>query len=319
MDIQAISLDPLIGKTIGILGYGNQGRAQALNLKQSGMDVRVGAALGTKGRRQAEVDGFAPESLEECALQADIAVLLLPDEVIGPVHEDLAGSLAGKSVGFSHGFAYHFGTFEKLDSCEYFLVNPKGAGFMLRRAVEQGESLPGVFSVPKGSKPETRTIAMAYAKAIGCGEVYLHETSFAEETECDLFGEQAVLCGGIMELMSAGFETLVNNGHSEEMAFFECCFEAKLILDLWMAHGPAGLSEKISPTAFYGGLTRGRRLINEQTRREMQKVFEEIRSGDFAKEWLAEVKAGKKSLKQAHQAQLKSRLEATFQRLSFSK
>jgi ketol-acid reductoisomerase len=316
MNLHTLSLEPIRGKTVAILGYGNQGRAHALNLRDSGIRTIVGARSSGNAEKTALADKFETFSLAEAARQADVVMLLLPDEAIPAVYRELAGTLAGKTIGFAHGFAFHFKLVDPLPGTSYFLVGPKGAGAILRRRYEDGPGLPGVFAIAQGAAPGTRDVATAYAKAIGCGNLLLRETTFQEETECDLFGEQSVLCGGIMELMRAAFETLVKHGHSEEMAFFECCYEARLILELFLKFGPAGMAERISPTAFYGGLTRGRRLITDDTRREIEKIFGEVRSGSFAKEWMKEVADGKPAVEAERSRLRQSRLQAVYERLT---
>lgn len=317
MKLQEISLEPLRRKTVAVLGYGNQGRAHALNLRDSGVTVLVGARKGD-GSDKAKEDAFPVLSVEEAVTRAEVVMFLLPDQVIPGVYGAVAArpGLKGKLVGFAHGFAYHFGFIEKIPGCEYFLVGPKGAGAILRANFEKGAGLPGVFALSEGASPESRELCLAYAKGIGVATSVLIETSFKEETECDLFGEQSVLCGGILQLMENAFEILVENGHTPEMAFFECCFEARTILELWMKYGPKGMAERISPTAFYGGLTRGRRIITAETRKEMEKVFAEVRSGKFAQEWMKEVELGTPALLEERRRLANSPLNAVYQSLS---
>lgn len=316
MTLQEISLAPLRKKTVAVLGYGNQGRAHALNLRDSGIPTLVGARNGG-GADKAKEDGFSVLSFAEAAAAADLVMFLLPDQVIPGVYGAVAAApgLKGKLVGFAHGFAYHFGFIEKVKGCDYFLAGPKGAGAILRANFEKGSGLPGVFALSEGAGEASRALCLAYAKAIGIASSVLLETSFQEETECDLFGEQAVLCGGILQLMENAFEILVENGHTREMAFFECCFEARTILELWMKYGPKGISEKISPTAFYGGLTRGKRLVTPAVRKEMENIFQEVRSGKFAKEWMKEVDAGTPLLAAERNRLAKASLEAAYQGL----
>lgn len=299
MDIQKISLDAIRTRKVGILGYGNQGHAHALNLRDSGVPVVVGAREG-QGRERARADGFVPVSLAEAAHEADVVMFLLPDQVIPALYGELLEVLkrGGKRIGFSHGFALTFGRMEILKQCEYFLVSPKGAGAVLRKAFSDGKGLPGVYALGPNATEETRQICLSYAKAVGLAYSCLIETTVREETVTDLFGEQVVLCGGIPRLMEMAFDTLVEKGMSRQMAFFECCYEARLILELWMRFGPHGMTQKISPTAFFGGLTRGQRIVPEETRREMGKIFDEISSGEFAREWMQEVQAGTPRLKE---------------------
>jgi len=300
---------------VAILGYGNQGRAQALNLRDSGIEVVIGARSGGQAFATAIADGFKPVTLEAAVQTSQVVMFLLPDTEIPKVYQSLLTLLPGKTVGFAHGFAFHFGFLERLARCKYFLVGPKGAGAILRARYESGTGLPGIYAVAENSRPETVELAKAYAAAIGCATRYLKQTTFQEETESDLFGEQVVLCGGIPLLMQEAFEVLVENGHDPEMAFLETCFEAKLIVELWMKHGPAGMTQKISPTAFYGGLTRGREILGSDSKARMQKIFTQIRNGEFAKEWMKEGTAGAPSLKAAYSWSKDSQLQSTYEKL----
>lgn len=319
--IGSITLDKIQSRTVAILGYGNQGRAHALNLKDSGVKVVVGARPG-RGADAAKADGFTVLPLVDAARMAEVVVFLFPDQVIPDAYRQCSGVLesAPKYVGFAHGFAKVFGLIEKIKGCSYFLVGPKGAGALLRENFTRGGGLPGVYAVEtEGAAPnlsDTEALAQSYAKAIGCASSVLLKTTFREETECDLFGEQAVLCGGFMQQMEAAFQTLVDAGHTPEMAFFETCFEARMILELWMKYGPAGMAARISPTAFYGGLSRGARMVPPGVKAEMKTVFAEVRQGNFAKEWMAEVAAGMPALS-AERARLKdSLLQKTWEKLA---
>lgn len=311
MDLTKLSLAPLHGRTVAILGYGNQGRAHALNLRDSQVNVLVGARPG-KGSDKAKADGFSPVTPEEAASRGDIVMFLLPDQIIPRVYSAVEETLnaGAKVIGFAHGFALHFGFLEIQPRCQYFLVGPKGAGAVLRDRFAAGGGLPGVFALGPNADQSTRSVALAYAKGIGVGGTFLLETTVGEETECDLFGEQAVLCGGLMELMKHASETLIKHGHSPEMAFFETCYEVQTIIELWLKHGPKGMGEAISPTAYFGGKTRGPRLIDQRTRDEMEKIFQEIRTGAFAKEWMKEVEAGAPRLKTWHEEDARSPLES---------
>jgi ketol-acid reductoisomerase len=243
-------------------------------------------------------------------------VLLLPDTSIPSVYAEISPLPDKiKYIGFAHGFAFHFGLIKPEPTRGYFLVGPKGAGALLRQNFESGGGLPGVFAIAPAEMPGLHDLCLSYAKAIGCASSVLVPTTFQEETECDLFGEQTVLCGGLMELMRAAFDTLVRNGHQPEMAFFECCFEARMILDLWLKYGPRGMAERISPTALYGGWTRGRRLVTEETRREMEKIFQEIRGGDFAREWLKAAQGDAIPLRAARKEFGQSPLQAMYEKL----
>lgn len=312
---QGASLETLRGKTIAILGYGNQGRAQALNLRDSGLSVLVGARPGASAD-QARMDGFSVQAPIDAAEQAAVVMFLLPDTVIPSVYGAVQSRLAGKTIGFAHGFAFHFGFLERLEGCGYFLVGPKGAGSILRARYESGEGLPAVFAVANPEDEATRAVARAYAAGIGCAKLYLKETTFKEETECDLFGEQAVLCGGLMELMQEAFETLTRAGFDPEMALLETCYEARLILDLWLKYGPAEMTKRISPTAFYGGLTRGKRVLGDGVRERMETVLGEIQSGDFAREWMKKSLSQQTGFEEAYERLKATKLNATYQRLS---
>ena len=316
MDLLGISLDPLRSKTIAILGYGNQGSAHAQNLRDSGIDVKVGSRSG-KSFDAAVRDGFSPITAQQASRQSDVVMFLLPDHIIPSVYTDVSEILLSgkKTVGFAHGSAYQFGGIRKFVECSYFLVGPKGAGAILRDRFKKGDGLPGVFALGAGATAQTRALCLAYAKAIGVGATFLRETTFQEETECDLFGEQAVLCGGILRLMEKAFDVLVRNGHSEEMAFLECCYEARLILELWLSFGPAGISERISPTAFFGGLTRGKRLIDERVEKELDRMFDEVRSGKFSSEWQTEVEKGMPQLKEEKKRLAQSALQRVYEKL----
>ena len=320
MKLQEISLEALRNKTVAILGYGNQGHAHALNLRDSGIAIVVGARPGSAGGKAARQDGFKVVSFEEAVNQADVVMFLLPDEVIPGVYGALSATpgFRGKTIGFAHGFCYHFGFIQKVEGCDYFLVGPKGAGAILRANFKEGSGLPGVYALSPNARAQTREVVLAYAKAIGLASSVLLETTFQEETECDLFGEQSVLCGGIVQLMESAYDVLVKNGHNPEMAFFECCYEAKTIVELWMKYGPQGMAQKISPTAFYGGLTRGRRLITDQTKKEMEAIFQEVRSGSFAQEWMREVQAGCPELLAERERLNGSGLAGTYRKLSHS-
>ncbi|MBY0372003.1 ketol-acid reductoisomerase [bacterium] len=299
-----MALESIQSRTVAILGYGNQGRAHALNLRDRGIRVLVGARPEGRAQQQARDDGFEVFGLEEAARQAEIVMLLLPDQLISSALTDLRPALEGqrKWIGFAHGFAFQFANVPQYAGCEYFLAAPKGAGSVLRAKFEQGSGLPTCFAIAPGASAETREIARAYAEAIAGKTSFIRETTFQWETEGDLFGEQVVLVGGITELMRSAFETLVRHGHPPELAFFDVCQEVRATVDLFLQQGPAQMLEKISPTALYGAATRGPRVIPEKAREEMNRIFEEVRSGAFAKELFEEFRKGAPVMKEAKRA-----------------
>lgn len=285
----------LKGKKIAILGYGIQGRGHALNLRDSGLDVVVAQRSGGVNHTQALEDGFQPTSVADACAQAQVIMILLQDTLQPEVYRaDIAPHLKrGKALGFAHGFNIHFRQIEPPKEVDVFLVAPKGPGSLVRQLFEEGGGVPSLMAVHQDASGHAREIALAYAKGLGSTKAGVLETTFAEETETDLFGEQTVLCGGVSELIKAGFDTLVKNGYQPELAYFECLHELKLIVDMIYARGIPGMWSRVSETARYGGLTRGSRVITEQTRQEMQKILEEIRSGSFAREWIKEAQAGR--------------------------
>jgi len=315
MDLAKISLNAIREKKVAILGYGNQGRAHALNLRDSGVLVRVGCASPSSQKRANE-DGFEGASYLDAVKESDIAMLLVADQCMPAVFESILPSLKlnRKIIGFAHGYAVHFRTIQIPENIPYFLAAPKGAGAILRANFQKGGGLPGAFAVGSDPSDEFKALVLSYAKAIGIATSFLIESSFQEETEGDLFGEQAVLCGGLMQLMENAFEILVSNGAQPETAFLDCCFEAKMILELWIQYGPYEFSKMISPTAFYGGLSRGRRIIDSRVRAEMEKIFDELRNGEFKSEWAKEVAAGMPTLEPERQRLRDSPLQNAFER-----
>ncbi len=289
------NLDLLANKTIAIIGYGSQGHAHALNLKESGINVMVGLYPGSKSATKAAAEGLQVVSVAEAANNADWLMILLPDEVQKTVYNnEIAPYLSeGKVLSFAHGFNIHFGQIVPPPTVDVVMVAPKGPGHLVRRTYTQGEGVPCLFAVYQDASGQARDRAMAYAKGIGGTRAGILETSFREETETDLFGEQAVLCGGLSALIKAGFETLVNAGYQPELAYFECLHEVKLIVDLIVEGGLAKMRDSISNTAEYGDYTRGPRIVNDQTRAEMAKILSEIQSGQFAREFVLENQAGK--------------------------
>lgn len=289
------NLDLLSGKTIAIIGYGSQGHAHALNLKDSGMNVIVGLYPGSKSEAKAQAAGLTVKSVAEAAKAADFIMILLPDEVQKAVykHEIEPNLTAGKVLLFAHGFNIHFAQVVPPTDVDVVMVAPKGPGHLVRRTYEQGEGVPCLFAVYQDASGQARDRAMAYAKGIGGTRAGILETTFREETETDLFGEQVVLCGGLSALIKAGFETLVTAGYQPELAYFECLHEVKLIVDLIVEGGLAKMRDSISNTAEYGDLTRGPRIVTDQTRAEMKKILQEIQTGQFAREFVLENQAGK--------------------------
>ncbi|MEB3163346.1 MAG: ketol-acid reductoisomerase [Prochlorothrix sp.] len=289
------NLDLFNGKTVAIIGYGSQGHAHALNLKDSGVTVVVGLYEGSKSAAKAEAAGLKVLPVAEAAQTADYIMILLPDEVQKTVYaEAIAPNLsAGKVLLFAHGFNIHFGQVVPPADVDVVMVAPKGPGHLVRRTYEQGQGVPALFAVYQDATGQARDRAMAYAKGIGGTRAGILETTFREETETDLFGEQAVLCGGLSALIKAGFETLVNAGYQPELAYFECLHEVKLIVDLVVEGGLATMRDSISNTAEYGDYTRGPRIITDATRAEMKKILSEIQSGQFAREFVLENQSGK--------------------------
>lgn len=289
------NLDLLAGKTMAIIGYGSQGHAHALNLKDSGMNVVVGLYEGSKSAQQARDAGLAVHSVAEATKAADFIMILLPDEVQKTVYtEEIAPNLAdGNVLAFAHGFNIHFAQVVPPSNVDVVMIAPKGPGHLVRRTYTQGQGVPALFAVYQDASGQARDRAMAYAKGIGGTRGGVLETTFREETETDLFGEQAVLCGGLSALIQAGFETLVDAGYQPELAYFECLHEVKLIVDLVVEGGLAKMRDSISNTAEYGDYTRGPRIVNDETRAEMRKVLKEIQTGQFAREFVLENASGK--------------------------
>jgi ketol-acid reductoisomerase len=289
------NLDLLNGKTVAIIGYGSQGHAHALNLKESGVNVVVGLYEGSSSATKAKDAGLAVHSVADAAKAADLIMILLPDEVQKAVYtEEIAPNLtAGKVLLFAHGFNIHFGQVVPPSDVDVVMVAPKGPGHLVRRTYTQGEGVPALFAVYQDASGQARDRAMAYAKGIGGTRAGILETSFREETETDLFGEQVVLCGGLSALIKSGFQTLVDAGYQPELAYFECLHEVKLIVDLIVEGGLANMRDSISNTAEYGDLTRGPRIVTDETRAEMRQILKEIQSGQFAREFVLENQAGR--------------------------
>jgi ketol-acid reductoisomerase len=284
----------LKGKKVCIMGYGSQGHAHALNLKESGMDVIIGVRKGTSFNK-AKKAGFRVMTPSEAAKQADIIMMLIPDEYQPDVYnqEIRPNMKKGVYLGFAHGFNIHYNQIVPPPEANVFMVAPKGPGHLVRSEYTKGSGVPCLVAVHQDPSGDTKAIALSYASAIGCGRAGVIETTFREETETDLFGEQVVLCGGLTSLILAGYETLVEAGYSPEMAYFECLHEVKLIVDLIYEGGISNMRYSISNTAQYGDLTRGPRIINSEVRREMKRILQEIQSGEFAREWILECRANK--------------------------
>lgn len=289
------NLDVIKGKTVAVIGYGSQGHAHALNLKDSGVKVVIGLYEGSRSAKKAEADGLEVHSVAEAAKVADMVMILLPDEIQKKIYtEEIAPNLIpGNALLFAHGFNINFGQIVPPDNVDVFMVAPKGPGHLVRRTYTQGEGVPALFAVYQDATGEARDRAMAYAKGIGGTRGGILETTFREETETDLFGEQVVLCGGLSALIKAGFETLVDAGYQPELAYFECLHEVKLIVDLVVEGGLAKMRDSISTTAEYGDLTRGPRIVTDETRAEMRQILSEIQSGQFAREFVLEAQAGR--------------------------
>jgi ketol-acid reductoisomerase len=284
-------------KTLAVLGYGSQGHAHALNLKESGCKVIIGLYPGSKSKEVAEKHGFEVVETGEAVRRADVIMVALPDMKQAGVYErDILPNLAkGKTLLFSHGLSVHFKLIKLHPGIDVIMVAPKGPGHLVRRLYTEGKGMPALIAVAQNKSRQAKKTALAWAKGIGSTRAGVLETSFKEETETDLFGEQAVLCGGASALVQAGFETLVEAGYQPEMAYFECLHELKLICDLMYESGIAGMRFSISETAKYGDITRGPRVINKGTKKEMKRILKEIQSGQFVREWVAEYKGGLKN------------------------
>lgn len=288
-------LKHLEGKTVAVIGYGSQGHAQAQNLRDSGVKVVVGLRPGSPRWAQAEADGLEVATPAEAAKKADIIMILINDEQQAALYrQDIAPNLKpGKALAFSHGFNIHYGQIVPPPDIDVFMVAPKTPGHLLRRMYVDGAGTPGLLAIHQDATGKAKDIGLAYAKAIGCTRAGVIETTFKEETETDLFGEQAVLCGGLTELIRAGFDTLTEAGYQPEIAYFEVLNELKLIIDMIYEGGISWMRYSISDTAKYGDITVGRRIINQATREEMKRVLARIQNGEFAREWILENQAGR--------------------------
>ncbi|MBP52872.1 MAG: ketol-acid reductoisomerase [Opitutae bacterium] len=287
-------ITPIKKKTLAVIGYGSQGHAHALNLKDSGCKVIIGLYKGSKSIRVAKRQGFEVFEVAEAVQKADVIMLGVPDMKQAEVYEnEIRPNLKkGKTLLFTHGFAIHFGLITPPRGVSVIMVAPKGPGHVVRSQFKEGKGVPALIAILKGSSKDSKSIALAWAAGVGAGKAGILETTFKEETETDLFGEQAVLCGGASALVQAGFETLVEAGYAPEMAYFECLHELKLIVDLMIESGIAGMRFSISETAKFGDVTRGPRVINGNVKKSMKSILKEIQSGKFAKEWVKEHQAG---------------------------
>ncbi|HEY8346177.1 MAG TPA: ketol-acid reductoisomerase [Symbiobacteriaceae bacterium] len=285
----------LTGKRIAVIGYGSQGHAHALNLKDSGLDVMVGLRAGSRSWERAEQAGLKVATVEEAAEWADVIMMLINDEKMGEVYrQSIAPHMkAGKALGFGHGFAIHFGQVVPPEDVDVFMVAPKGPGHLVRRTYLEGKGVPCLIAVHQDATGHCKDIALAWAKGIGGARAGIIETTFREETESDLFGEQAVLCGGVTQLVKYGFETLVEAGYAPEIAYFECLHELKLIVDLMYEGGMAAMRYSISDTAEYGDYISGPRVIGPEVKERMKQVLREIQDGTFAKNWILENQVGR--------------------------
>ena len=300
-------------KTVAVLGYGSQGHAHAQNLDDSGVDVIVGLHEGSSSRKAVEADGLEVATPAAAAADADVVVMLVPDTVQPDVYEAIEPELdEGDTLQFAHGFNIHYGQIEPPEYVDVTMVAPKSPGHLVRRTYKRGEGTPGLLAVYQNASGEAHEEGLAYAKAIGCTRAGVIETSFREETETDLFGEQAVLCGGVTEMVKAGFETLVDAGYSPEMAYFECLNELKLIVDLMYEGGHMGMWNSVSDTAEYGGLTRGEEVID---REGMEEILEGVQTGEFAREWISENQANRPAYKQYRNAEQNHQIEEVGERL----
>jgi len=290
-------IEPLRGKKVAVIGYGSQGHAHSLNLRDSGIDVAVAELEGTDNFKLAQEHGFSPGDVKTVMEGATLIIVTLPDEIQAKIYDgQIAPNLAaGQTLGFCHGFNIHFKYIVPPKDINVVMIAPKGPGHLVRSEFEKGGGVPNLIAVEQDATGDAKAIALAWANGIGGARAGIIETTYKEETETDLFGEQVVLCGGLTELIKAGFETLVEAGYQPEIAYFECLHEVKLIVDLMYQGGLSYMRYSISNTAEYGDLTRGARIVNDQTRAEMKKILAEITSGAFAKEWVDEYKGGLKN------------------------
>ncbi|HET8542595.1 MAG TPA: ketol-acid reductoisomerase [Anaeromyxobacter sp.] len=311
------NLDLLKKRKVAVIGYGSQGHAHALNLRDSGVDVRVGLGAGSRSKAKAEGAGLRVVSVSEAAKEADAVMVLIPDQTQRRVYdEEIAPHMTkGKALLFAHGFNIHFRQIRPSPDVDVLLVAPKGPGHLVRRQYQDGRGIPCLIAVHQDASGQAKALGLAYAKGIGGSRAGVLETTFKEETETDLFGEQAVLCGGASALVKAGFEVLVEAGYQPESAYFECLHELKLIVDLMYEGGLAWMRHSISDTAEYGDYTRGPRIVNDQTKQEMRKILKEIQTGQFAKEFIVENQVGRPTFEQFRIAEAAHPIEEVGKRL----
>jgi len=306
----------LADETVAVIGYGSQGHAHAQNLNESGVDVVVGLREDSSSRAAAEADGLRVETPREAAAEADVVSVLVPDNVQPSVYADVEDVIEpGDTLQFAHGFNIHYGQIEPKAGIDVTMVAPKSPGHLVRRNYEAGEGTPGLLAVYQDATGDAKERALAYARAIGCARAGVIETTFREETETDLFGEQAVLCGGATSLVKQGYEVLVEAGYSPEMAYFEVLNELKLIVDLMYEGGLAEMWDSVSDTAEYGGLTRGDVIVDEHARERMEDVLEQVQNGEFAQEWVLENQANRPKYKQLYERERNHDIERVGERL----
>ena len=304
------------GKTVAVMGYGSQGHAHAQNLAESGVEVVVGLREGSSSRDAARADGLDVETPVAAAARADIVSMLVPDTVQPAVYSEIESELdSGDTLQFAHGFNIHFGQIEPPEDVDVTMIAPKSPGHLVRRNYENDQGTPGLLAVYRDATGEAKAEALAYAEALGCTRAGVVETTFREETETDLFGEQAVLCGGVTSLIKQAYETLVEAGYSPEMAYFECLNEMKLIVDLMYEGGLGEMWDSVSDTAEYGGLTKGDVVVDEHARANMEGVLEDVQNGAFAREWIAENQANRPAYRQLREAEKNHEIEDVGERL----
>ncbi len=305
------------GRKVAIIGYGSQGHAHALNLKESGVPVVVGLREGSSSAAKAEAAGLEVKSIADAAKWADVVMMTMPDTEQKATYDAHIKKYmkAGKALAFAHGFNIRFKRIRPPKGVDVIMIAPKGPGHLVRRTYTEGGGVPALIAVEQDATGNAKAVALSYASAIGGGRAGIIETTFAEETETDLFGEQVVLCGGLTSLVQAGFETLVEAGYQPEMAYFECLHEVKLIVDLMYEEGIAGMRYSISDTAEYGDVSRGPRVITPATKKMMQKILKEIQSGKFAKEWIAESDSGREKFNALRKAGQEHQIEEVGKRL----